>query len=183
MNAASANYIGIFKLSTGMFKYSSDELTGSSTTIGSPGVGVLKNLDDRHQFGLGFDIFFSFATQSVSLYSIGLLYRYSFTGKSASTVSETPEVSITSNTKGNFYLHSAFKRYTYFLGSNKSEEIRFDQNGDFFNFDLGPGYAYDIGDRTRLSAELSTTLIAFSSSDNRIKFTSMLMIFGIQKEF
>jgi hypothetical protein len=183
MNMASANYVGAFKLSTGMFKYNSNELTGSSTTIGSPGIGILKNLDDRHQFGLGLDIFFSFATQSVSLYSVGLLYRYSFTGRSTSVINETPDVTITSNTKGNFYLLGAFKRYTYFLGSNKSEEIRFDQNGDFFNLDLGPGYAYDIGDRLRLTAELSSTIIAFSSSDDRIRFTSILLAFGIQKEF
>jgi hypothetical protein len=182
-NISHASYLAAFKLSTGMFKYNSEALSGSSTTIASPGVAVLKNLNERHQFGLGVDIFFSTTTQSVSLYSIGLLYRYTFTGRSISIQNETADVSFNSNTKGNFFLFGAFKRYTYFLGSNKSEEVRFDQNGDFFNFDLGPGYAYDIGDHMRLSAELSTTLIAFSSSDDRVRFTSILLALGIQKEF
>lgn len=182
-NTVWASYLGTFKLLNGVFKYSSDELSGNASTMGSPSIGFLKPLNERHQLGVSIDIFFNTSAQSVALYGTGLIYKYSIKGLSSYSLSETQDFSISSSTKWEHYLLSTFKRYTYFLGSNKSEESRFDQNGNFFNFDFGLGSSFDVGNRTRITAELSNTFISLASSDNRIKFKSILLSFGLQKEF
>ncbi|MDO9184000.1 MAG: hypothetical protein Q7U04_16415 [Bacteriovorax sp.] len=178
-----ASYSTSFKLISGVFQYSSDELSGNSITMGSPSFGFLKSLNEKHQLGGSLEVFFSTTSQSVSLYGFGFVYQYSLIGQGASTATESPDVNISTTTKWNLYLLSTFKRYSYFLGSNKSDETRFDQTGDFFNFDFGTGASYDIGNRLRATAEINTTLFSFASSDNRIKIKSMLVTFGIQKEF
>ena len=182
-STASANYIGTLKLINGSFKYSSQELQGSSMSIASPSVGVLKPLDERHQIGASFDVFFSVSSQSVSLYGLGIVYKYILKGLGANSINETSDLSISTITKWDFYLLNTFKRYSYFLGSNKLTQTQFDQNGDFFNYDIGFGASYNIGNNLRAVGEISNTLFSLASSDNRIKFKSTLLTFGVQKEF
>jgi hypothetical protein len=182
-NMAWADTIGTFKLINGTFKYSSAELKGSSSSMGSPSAGFLKSIGDSHQLGGSFDIFFNTLSQSVSLYGFGLIYKYTFKGQGASITNETSEVKFSTASKLEVYLLSSFKRYSYFLGSNKVDETKFDQTGDFFNFDGGIGTSYNIGHQLRALAEVSTTLYSLAASDSRIKFKSTLVSFGLQKEF
>ena len=178
-----AEYIGTFKLISGPFNYSSDSLTGSSMAMASPSAGFLKPLNETHQIGMTFDVFFSVTSQSVSLYGLGVVYKYLIKGLGAFSKTESSDITILTSSKWDFYALNSFKRYTYFLGTNKLSETKFDQNGDFFNYDIGIGSSYDIGNHFRAMAELSMTLFSFASSDNRIKFKSTLLSIGIQKEF
>ncbi len=178
-----ANNIGTFKLINGSFKYSSSQLSGASSSMGSPSVGLLMPVTEVIQIGGSFDIFFNTASQSVSLYGFGLIGKYSFIGQGFLSINEINELKISTATKTEVYLLSSFKRYTYFLGSNKTDETKFDQTGDFFNFDIGLGSSYDIGNRIRINGEVTTTLFSLASSDNRIKFKSTLLSIGLQREF
>ena len=182
-SSAQAESIVWFKILNGTFKYNSKELSGSSTTFGSPSISYLEPISEKHQFGVSLDVFFSTTSQSVSLYGFGLIYKYFFKGQASSIITTSKELQVSTLSKWDSYIFTAFKRYTYYLGSNKIEEDRFDQNGDFFNFDTGIGTSYNIGNSMRVTGDIGATIFSFASSDDRVKFKSVLLAFGLQKEF
>lgn len=174
---------GSFRLISGTFVYDSEALSGASATIASPSLMLHTTITEKHLIGVNTEIHFNNTTGTTSLYAFGANYRYYFHGVGSYLETNTPELSIKTKTKWSSFFNVAINKYTYFLGKNKVDETRFDQNGSFFNFDLGVGTEYDISSDFRIFTDLNYTLLSFASSDDRVKFKGVLFSVGIMKEF
>jgi hypothetical protein len=172
-----------FKFNNGQIIYDSNLLDGSSISVASPSLGYFHSLNERSQLGLNFDIFFNLNTKSVVLYGLGCQYKYFFWGEAETMKTETPDFTLKTISKWDIYSSLIFKRYSYYLGANKVDETRFDQTGEFYNFDIGIGSSINMNKDLKLFSELNYTLIDLASSDNRIKFKTILFSIGIIKEF
>lgn len=172
-----------FKLINGIFSYDSDYLSGTSTSILSPSISYQKDFTNKHQLGIGLDVFFSLSTQSVALYGLDVSYRYFISGDSSSVILRAAKDTVEYKSSVAYFLGADFKRYSYYLGSNKVDETRFDQTGDFFNLDVVIGGTYSRSLKSRYVLEISKTLSAFASSDDRVKFTGLYMSLGFIKDF
>lgn len=172
-----------FKFINGILSYDSEYLSGSSTTILSPSITFHKDFSQKHQVGIGLDAFLSLSTSSVSLYGLGVGYKYFFSGSSSSTTLLNNKDTVEYKNKLSYFIGADFKRYTYFLGSNKVDEDRFEQTGNFFNLDATFGGTYSNSLRSRYLLEVSRTLAAFASSDDRVKYKGFYLSIGYSKDF
>ncbi len=167
----------------GIFQYDSTDLSGSSVTMASPSISLHYGFFDNHLIGANADVHFSPTEENVSLYSVGMNYRYYFHGQGISNEIKINDFRLKTRQKWNSWGQVSLNKYSYFLGTNPSSETKFDQTGDFFNLNFGGGTDYDIGSEYRAFADFSMTLLSFASTDNRVKLRGTLISFGVAKEF
>lgn len=179
----SSDYLVSFKLITGSFSYDSEILTGSATTTASPALMIHIPLTTNHLLGVTSEVHVNSSTKVTSLYAIGINYRYYFQGLGSYKTIETAGLKVQTKRKWSSYYSASFSKYSYFLGSNLVDQDKFDQNGSFFNLDMGAGSEYDIGKDYRVFTEFSYTLLSLASSDDRVRIKGTLVSIGIAKDF
>ncbi len=182
-NIYGADLLASFKLVNGIFTYDSEQLAGSASTFGSPSLVMHWAINPRHLLGITSEVHFNMDNQTTSLYAIGVNYRYYFHGVGTYIESKDTEFKLKTKTKWSSFLTSTLNKYTYFLGSNIVDEDRYEQNGSFFNVDLGIGTEYDIAKEYRVFTDVNYTFFSFASSDDRVKLRGFLFSVGIIKEY
>lgn len=167
----------------GLFTYDSNAVAGKTSTLGSPSIQYHFHVENNLRIGVNYEVHFDVKTQKTSLYGVGISTKYDFFSSSNTSLISNKYFSLSSIPRWKSYFLFLINRYNYYLGKNKAEESRFEQNGNFINIDSGVGLSYSINKNYQTFIEASTTLSSFAGSDDRIKLKSNLLSIGFTKGF
>jgi hypothetical protein len=170
-----------FSFSNGIFSNQSStgtSLIGSRLSILGLDGSVNYYLTPTKAITSGLDLHLNFSEGQVGLFGVRVGYKWYYWGEGYYKVSHTDLMNIETHQRFSAYIGGALKRYVYFLSNSYSGSGNFDSSGSYFDLDIAPGADYMITNRLKATASLSLTALSFIATDDRVKISNMLVLFG-----